>query len=65
MFHSPSRPDKKKRREILKSARNCRGQPKECGGEVYTFDNEGGFADAARTVEDQRLMDAVVLGVVI
>jgi hypothetical protein len=31
----------------------------------FTFEDEGGFAGATRAVEDQRLRDAVVLGVVV
>lgn len=30
-----------------------------------TFEDESGFADAARAVEDERLRDAVVVGVVV
>lgn len=31
----------------------------------FTFEDEGGFAGATRAVEDERLRDAVVLGVVV
>jgi hypothetical protein len=31
----------------------------------HTFEEEGGFADATGAVENERLRDAVVLGVVV